>query len=292
MERETKVYTINGLDIEYSVVGAGEPIIVFHGGHSNSNEEFGYRALVENGYSIITPSRAGYGRTSIELGESLAKACQYYALLLDELRVEQAHVIAISAGGPTGICFASSFPEKVKSLTLESAVTKEWLTPKDMEYKAAHIIFRPSVERFTWGMLSNLSNFSPKLVFKMMASQFSSLPRKVLKQKTDDSDVFEFKKMINRQRSGHGFLIDIKQSKGFTVKDLNSITSPTLILHSNNDGFIPIEHPNYAYENINHSNLSLLDSWGHLIWLGKHSNERDRKLLSFIKEHKINVEYI
>ncbi|WP_243299632.1 alpha/beta fold hydrolase [Bacillus litorisediminis] len=289
MERRVEVVSINGLAVEYSVIGKGEPVLVFHGGHSNCNEEFGYKALVENGYCIITPSRAGYGRTSKELGESLTKACEHYVKLLDDLNIDKVHVIAISAGGPTGIRFSSLFPEKVKSLTLESAVSKEWLTPKDMEYKAAHIIFRPSVEGATWKMLGFFSSLFSKLMFNMMAPQFSSLSKQELKQNVDDSDVLEFKKMNNRQRSGNGFLIDIKQTKELTVQDLKSITSPTLILHSKNDGFIPVEHPNFAFEHIPGSEMSLLDSWGHLIWIGKRSNERDQKLISFLKLNKIDV---
>lgn len=288
MERRVEVFTIDDISIEFSVIGKGEPILVFHGEHSNCHEEFGYSALVENGYSIITPSRAGYRNTSKELGESLTTACEYYKKVLEHLHVEQVHVIAISAGGPTGIRFASLYPEKVKSLTLESAVSMEWLTAKDLEYKAAHIIFRPTIEGVTWKMLGLFSNLFPKFMFNIMASQFSSLSKQELVQIMDEGDVEEFKKMNNRQRSGHGFLMDIKQTKELTVQDLKSITNPTLILHSKNDGFIPLEHPNHALENIPQAKMSLLDSWGHLIWIGKLSNERDQKLLSFLKLHRLD----
>lgn len=283
MERIIRKYSTGGVTIEYSIIGKGEPIFVFHGGHSICHEEFGYKPLVENGYSIITPSRAGYGRTSKEIGESLTKACEYYLELLEHLQIEQVHVIAISAGGPTGLRFAALFPEMVKSLTLESAVSKEWLTNKDLEYKAAHIIFRPSIEGVTWRMLSFFSHLFPKAIFKMMAPQFSSLAKKDLKLKFEDSDVVEFKKMNSRQRSGHGFLIDIKQSKDITEQDLKSIISPTLVLHSKNDGFISLDHPYNAVEKITHAELFLLDSWGHLIWIGQSSEKNDEKLISFLK---------
>ncbi|WP_249872127.1 alpha/beta fold hydrolase [Oceanobacillus saliphilus] len=282
MERNIENYFIEGLTIEYSMIGNGEPVFLFHGGHSNCNEEFGYKTLVDNGYSLITPSRAGYGGTSKEIGESLTKACEYYVKLLDHLHLDQVHVIAISAGGPTGIRFASLFPEKVRSLILESAVSREWLTPKDMEYKAAQIIFRPFIEGITWRMLNLFSQLFPKFMFKMMAPQFSSLGKKELKQKMNTSAVEEFKKMNARQRSGHGFLIDIKQSKEITDQDLKSIISPTLILHSKNDGFISLDHPNNAFEKIDHSELYVLDTWGHLIWVGQSSKETDEKLISFL----------
>ncbi|KON90077.1 hydrolase [Sporosarcina globispora] len=287
MERRVELLSVDGASIEYSVIGKGEPIFVFHGGHSNCNEEFGYKALVDNGYSIITPSRAGYGSTSKELGKSLTVACEYYVKLLDHLRIEQVHIIAISAGGPTGIRFASLFPERVKSLILESAVSKEWLTPKDLEYKAAHIIFRPSIEGLTWKVLGFFNNSFSKLMFNMMSSQFSSLSKEDIKQRIADSDIEEFKKMNNRQRSGNGFLIDIKQTKELTVQDFKCISCPALILHSKNDGFIQLEHPYYAHENIPHAEIREIDSWGHLIWIGKLSSERDKQLISFLKLHKL-----
>lgn len=66
--------------------GEGKPILVMHGGHSNCNEEFGYHDLYQNGFSPITSSRPGYGRTSKDAGESLDLACHYYATLLDPFK--------------------------------------------------------------------------------------------------------------------------------------------------------------------------------------------------------------
>ncbi len=79
MKRSIGTFEIDGLTIEYSRVGEGKPkpILVMHGGHSNCREEFGYRDLYESRFSIITPSRAGYGRTSKEIGDSLELACYY-----------------------------------------------------------------------------------------------------------------------------------------------------------------------------------------------------------------------
>ncbi|WP_449536338.1 alpha/beta fold hydrolase [Ferdinandcohnia sp. Marseille-Q9671] len=287
MERIIEKYCREGITIEYSLIGKGEPILIFHGGHSNCNEEFGYKSLLDHGYSIITPSRAGYGSTSKEVGESLTKACEHYKHLLEHLQVDQVHIIAISAGGPTGIRFASMFPEKVKSLILESAVSKEWLTNKDLEYKAAHIIFQPFIEGVTWRLLSGLSHLFPNAMFKMMAPQFSSLSNKDIQLKSEGSDVAEFTKMNARQRSGHGFLIDLKQSKDIKEQDYKSIESPTLIIHSEYDGFISLEHPQTAHEKIAKSELYIVDAWGHLIWIGKSVEKTNQKLISFLKSQRI-----
>ncbi len=43
-----------------------------------------------------------------------------YLSLLNQLKIERVHVIAISSGGPSGIIFASQYPERVRSLNLQS----------------------------------------------------------------------------------------------------------------------------------------------------------------------------
>lgn len=292
MERIIDTYTIDGQTIEYSITGKeGEPVLVMHGGHSNCNEEFGYESLIKSGFMIITPSRAGYGRTSKEIGESLSEACGYYVELLNHLGIEKVHVLSVSAGGPSGLYFASHYPKRVKTLTLQSAVTKEWHTPKDKIYKLAQILFRPSSEKMTWKLTSTMSNRFPKFMFKQMVPSFSKLSYKQIKDKMVEEDIDEVQKMNNRQRSGSGFLIDLLQTKEITSKDLKEISSPTLIMHSKHDGAVPFEHAHYAHKQISNSKLCILESWGHLIWLGEGSKDINGKLVDFLtrysKDHKI-----
>ncbi|WP_051250397.1 alpha/beta fold hydrolase [Paenibacillus harenae] len=164
-----------GLSLEYSITGHGEPILVMHGGHSSSKEEFGYEELVEKGYMIITPSRPGYGETSKELGMNIYDTCNTYIELLEYLNIAQVHVIAISAGGPSGIHLASKFPHRVRSLILQSAVTHEWVTPEDKIYKSAKIMFHPRMEKCLWKIVRMINNLFPRYLFKKMLSSFSML---------------------------------------------------------------------------------------------------------------------
>ncbi|QOR64606.1 alpha/beta hydrolase [Cytobacillus suaedae] len=288
MERNISVFETEGISIEYSIIGNGEPIFVMHGGHSNCHEEFGYKSLVDNGYSIITPSRAGYGGTSKEIGKSLLLACEYYLKLIDFLSIEKVHILAISAGGPSGIYFASKYPDRVRSLTLQSAVTKKWLMPKDKEYKAARILFRPNTEKFTWGLISSMNNFFPHFIFKQMFSSFSKLKYNDAKDKISKEDIELIRKMNNRQRSGSGFFIDLIQVNEITLENLQAITCPSLILHSKHDASVPLDHAYYAHKNIKSSELCVLDSWGHLIWLGKTSNVIDDNMNNFLQTNRIS----
>lgn len=289
MKRRIEKYSTNGLTLEYSIIGVGDPIFVMHGGHSNCREEFGYKALIENGFSIITPSRAGYGGTSKEIGESLSTACEYYMKLLNHLKLIKVHLVAISAGGPSGIYFASKYPELVCSLTLQSAVTKEWLTPKDKELKAAKLLFRPKTEKYTWKLISIMNNLFPRFIFNQMFPSFSKLSLGEAKEILGTEDIEQIRKMNNRQRSGDGFFIDLAQINELTIENLQAICCPTLIMHSKHDGSIPLEHPYLAHEKIPAAELCLLDTWGHLIWLGKSSKETDEILIKFLKSHSICI---
>ncbi|KKK37430.1 hydrolase [Mesobacillus campisalis] len=291
MEKRIEVFTHNGLDMEYSIIGKGEPILVLHGGHSNCLEEFGYQALMERGYLIITPSRPGYGGTSREIGVSLASASEYYAALLSHLHISKVHIIAMSAGGPSGIYFAAACPELAASLTLQSAVTKEWLRPGDREYKAARILFRPGIEKYTWKMISTMNNLFPNFVFKQMFPSFSTLTYADGKAGIVEGDIEEVRKMNNRQRSGEGFFIDMKQVNEINVEKLQAVNCPALIMHSKNDGSVPVEHACHAFEHIESSELCLLDSWGHLIWIGKNTVEVNDQLVGFLKGVQMNRGY-
>ena len=59
------------------------------------------------GFSILTISRPGYGRTPSSVGRSNTEAADALVALLDQLEIPQCSVIAISGGGPTGIAIGS-----------------------------------------------------------------------------------------------------------------------------------------------------------------------------------------
>lgn len=262
---------------------------MMHGGHSSCQEEFGYQELIEQGYAIITPSRPGYGKTNQLIGNSLESACRAYAELLDHLDVEYVHLIAASAGGPSGITFAALYPGRVISLTLQSAVTKEWLTPQDRGYKAAQILFHPAREKYSWKLVSLCTNLSPKFLFRQMLPSFSTLKIKDMPQYIGEGDLEEFRKMNSRQRSGSGFLIDLQQTAQLDAMYLRQIRCPVLIVHSKHDRAVRLDHALHASGAIPDALLLIVDTWGHLIWFGKGSELVHQETLAFLREADVLV---
>ncbi|OAB42355.1 alpha/beta fold hydrolase [Paenibacillus glacialis] len=285
MNRMTRNYiTEEGFNVEYTVVGQGEPVLIMHGGHSNCNEVLGYSKLTDRGYSIITPSRPGYGKTSKELGENISIACEAYLNLLDDLCIPQVHIISISAGGPSGIHFASKYPQRVRSLILQSAVSHRWLIPDNKLYKSAQLIFRPSNEKYVWAMMRFMNKWFPRLLFKSMIASFSTFPRKEVLQNISEEDLYLFKQMLNRQRSGSGFFIDLEQTGHDLNPVLSTIQCPTLIMHSIHDAAVSVVHARHAHQHIPNAQLCELDTWGHLIWLGEGAHVMYHNLFAFLEK--------
>jgi pimeloyl-ACP methyl ester carboxylesterase len=79
---------------------------------------------VQAGFSVLTPSRPGYGRTPLDVGGSGDQAAEALIALLDCLQVPACSVIAISRGGPTGISLAAKYPQRVQRLVLVAAVSR------------------------------------------------------------------------------------------------------------------------------------------------------------------------
>ncbi|MDJ1498659.1 alpha/beta hydrolase [Cytophagaceae bacterium DM2B3-1] len=101
-----------------------------------------------------------------------------------------------------------------------------------------------------------------------------------------DSEVEELFDALKKYRSREGFLNDIDQTintPGHIV--WGQIQCPVLILHSQYDRSVPLDHALYAKRHIPHALLPVVkNKWGHLIWLGTDFEQTSSILNAFIKE--------
>lgn len=266
--------------VEYTLQGQGPVILSIHGGHSNCYEEFGYAALLRAGYTILTPSRPGYRRTPAVTGRTPEAAAAAMIGLLDALDIDEAVVLAFSAGGPTGLALAANFPQRVRKLVLESAVTTTWLAPGNRLYTVAKVMFHPISQHVTWFLLRTFSTLFPRWMARVMMTQFSSLNVDEIMQKIDAESIAAIVRMNRRQHSDRGFMLDIDHR--VPPEMLQRIQVPTLIVHSKYDNSVPFHHAEHAAAHIPTAELIAVETWGHLIWLGDHAAEVERQVLAFL----------
>lgn len=266
-------------EIEYCTIGKGIPVLFVHGGHSNCNETLCHKGFDLENFQLITPSRPGYGKTPLSDNKNPRQTADLIMELLKGLSVDNIIVYGISAGGLTAIELAGNYPNKVSKLILASAVSKKWLDEQGKIYKTAKKMFNPKIEKIVWGMVRFFSSIFPNMIAKSFYPQFSKNPVHKLK-KVDIKELVSTMKFYN---SKMGFLNDIDQNINDEI--ITKIKCPTLIIHSENDSSVPLEHAKYSNQMSTSSKIEILQNdWGHLFWIGADSKSSIEKTIEFIKE--------
>jgi pimeloyl-ACP methyl ester carboxylesterase len=107
--------------LEYSEWGEGVPLLLVHGVVGGCDSPPSWRALVPEGYRIITPSRFGYLGSPLPSEATVAGQADAYVSLLEALGIDKAPVLAFSAGSTSAVLLALRHPEHVSALVLAAA---------------------------------------------------------------------------------------------------------------------------------------------------------------------------
>ena len=113
---------VNGLKMYYEIHGAGEPLVLLHGG-LGSTEMFGaILPLLSNGRRVIAVDLQAHGRTAdIDRPLSLEMMADDIGALLKYLGIPKADVMGYSLGGGVALRTAIQHPDMVRKLVIVSA---------------------------------------------------------------------------------------------------------------------------------------------------------------------------
>lgn len=266
--------------IEYYLGGKGPAVLIVHGGHSSCRGDYMQENLIDNNFSVLIPTRPGYGGTPITSGTTAESTADLFASLLKRLNIDKVILIGNSAGGPVTLQFAMRYPEIVEKLILEAAVVKPWFHRLTYQYYGAKFIFNPKRQRKFWQNLTKKLNDNPEKTLINTMKLFTKLdPKSVIdKMSTEDIELLK-NAMITENDSGEGFVYDMEHR----AKNIHEIICPTLIIHSKNDASVPFSHAEYAYKMIKKSELFEAPTDSHFIYLGPGSKKVMEKRLAFIK---------
>jgi pimeloyl-ACP methyl ester carboxylesterase len=116
--------TVNGLRMYYEVHGAGQPVVLLHGGGSTIETSFG-AVLPElaKRHRVIAVELQAHGRTSDRnKPESFEQDADDVAELLRQLKVPKADIVGFSNGGSTALMIAARHPARVNKLVPIAAI--------------------------------------------------------------------------------------------------------------------------------------------------------------------------
>ncbi|KTR87120.1 alpha/beta fold hydrolase [Leucobacter chromiiresistens] len=113
---------ISGVDLYAETAGAGEPVVVLHGGFCSLESLAPIAEALAAEYRVHAYERPGHGRSADIAGEyDYDRGVSDALAFLDAHGLADAHVVGYSDGAIIGLLLAMRRPERVRSLTAISA---------------------------------------------------------------------------------------------------------------------------------------------------------------------------
>lgn len=110
---------IHGADLHYTVHGRGQPLLLLHGlGSSGRDWEYQIPAFAKH-FQVIAPCLRGFGRSSTDVGPyTVSQFAADTTELLDQLGIEDTHILGFSMGGAIAFQMAVDTPQRLRRMVI------------------------------------------------------------------------------------------------------------------------------------------------------------------------------
>jgi len=110
------------INLYYIEEGQGEPLILLHGNGEDSSYFVHQIAYFKKDYRVIAVDTRGHGKSPRgDATFSIRQFADDLFAFMNDMNIENAHILGFSDGGNIALCFALKYPERVKSLVLNGA---------------------------------------------------------------------------------------------------------------------------------------------------------------------------
>ncbi len=248
-------------DLEYLAGGTAGPwVLLVHGagGGYDMGELMG-EILLGDGFRWVAPSRFGYLGSALPGDATPDAQADAFAWLLDELGIPEVAVVALSAGGASGLLLALRHPERVSSLTLVSAgVTRVGAADQDAADWKGRTLARLFSRDFPYWAVTSL--------FETRFLELMGVEREVAQGLTPEEREW-VARLVNGMRPAsmraHGALFDNRAP--LPGDRIAGVTAPTLVIHAEDDRLQLHENARFAQETLPSVRLLSFPRGGHLV---------------------------
>jgi 2-hydroxy-6-oxonona-2,4-dienedioate hydrolase len=247
-------------NIEFTQGGSGLPVLVIHGGGGGYDQgELLVEAVLGDGFRWIAPSRFGYLGSDMPEAATWDAQADAFAFLLDHLGIEQAAVVALSQGGPSALLLALRHPERVTSVTCLScgvapstAADQEEANSKgDMLRKVfAHDYTYWPIAKFFRGQLMGMIGASHSVIAELTPEQHGTVVR-----------LIDYMNPAAQRAAG----VVLDNEAPLPGERIVAITTPTLIVHAQDDLLQLYHNAEFAAAMIPNSRLISFERGGHVV---------------------------
>jgi pimeloyl-ACP methyl ester carboxylesterase len=250
----------------------GVPVLIHNGTPGSRLLYDPYIADAQSrGIRLISYDRPGYGGSTPQPGRTVASAADDVAAIAKALGIDRLLVWGISGGGPHALACAALLPDLVAATAVIASVAPysadglDWLAgmgEDNIVEFGATLEGREALETFVETMAAEMLGADPAAVAQTMRSLLSPADAAALQ---DDFAVFLhnlIREGIARRRDGW-----VDDDLAFTRPwgfDLGQIRIPVLVVHGEQDRFVPFAHGVWLAGRIPHVESRLSAADGHL----------------------------
>jgi len=109
--------TANGIDTYYERQGAGEPLLLMHGGFGSSQDFENHIPVLAKQFDVIAPDRRAHGRTPDVKGPiGYGIMAEDTIAFMDAIGIDSAHIVGYSDGANIGLIMAIEHPHRLRKL--------------------------------------------------------------------------------------------------------------------------------------------------------------------------------
>jgi 3-oxoadipate enol-lactonase len=242
--------TVPGARLHVERTGHGEPLLWVTGFAIGSEVFEPVLPVFSPHFDCVTYDNRGAGRSSVPvLPTSIPEMAGDAVRVLDALGIASAHVHGVSMGGMVAQELALRFPHRVRSLVLQgTSPGGPRAVPPPLKGAAALAVQRAPLSRDVRRRAATAALFSPAY-----AQAFPD-------------DVLAHLRRLGADRAGlRGALLHLWASTWHdTVARLPRLQAPTLVLHGELDGLVPLDNARLLARRIPHAELAVVAGAGHV----------------------------
>lgn len=260
----------DGAKIYYDVHGAGTPFLLVSGFGSNATVYWANIPRLAERFRVIAMDPRGSGRSDVAPGPyTMAMLAGDCAAVLDANAVETAHVLGTSMGGMIAQNFAVLYPERLRRLVLACT------TPG-----GTHHVLPPAEQLAVFMGAAEIAD-AAAAVRATYPLHYSDAYAAV----HDEEIVARSRANEHLRSTPEGRAAQLAAVQGHNTWDaLTAITAPTLVLHGERDGIVPVENGRNIAARIPGARLRTWAEGRHLFFV-EFADELNEEVIGFLDEH-------